>query len=246
MVLEFTDFDANNRIVSEACGDGRQIIKRETTRHAVIGWHDSRIEHIAIEMEIDRSVRNEPIEVAEHVGPGREGDNAIVDVRLLRRIQIASPSEDYVSGFEASSKSGVPPSEGSAQSETAEVTGCGVLRGVQIGVGVKLHHDGVRILSGNIGESRDGCGASRPREHRLASPFECGTMSRLQRPEPRQSRFQLDVPIAVDSRFGMTEDSRLSPQPTTKGGSDDGGTFHSAVIMISDAPGIYEDTAAHL
>ena len=71
-------------------------------------------------------------------------------------------------------------------------------------------------------------------------------MSRLQRPEPGQGRFQFDAPISVDSRFGMTEDSRLNPQPTTKSGSDDGGTVHSAVIMISDAPGVYEDTAAQL
>ena len=37
-------------------------------------------------LTIDRSVRNEPIEVDEHVVLGREGDRAILDSRLLRRV----------------------------------------------------------------------------------------------------------------------------------------------------------------
>ena len=71
-------------------------------------------------------------------------------------------------------------------------------------------------------------------------------MSRLQRPEPGQRRFQLDVSIAVDSRLGIAEHSRLNAQPPTKGGSYDGRTLHSSVILIPDAPGIYVDTTAHL
>ena len=53
-------------------------------------------------------------------------------------------------------------------------------------------------------------------------------------------------PITVDGRFWMPEDSRLNPQPTTKGGSHDGGSLHPSVIVIPDAPGINEDTTAHV
>ena len=68
------------------------------------------------------------------------------------------------------------------------------------------HTDGVRIRRGNTCESCDGYGASRPREHRQGSQFECGTMSGLQR------RFSFDVPASVGSRFGMTEDDRVNSE----------------------------------
>jgi hypothetical protein len=111
MVFELTDFNANNPVAGEARGYTREIIKRQATRDAVVGRHDSRIQDVAVQMEIDWSIRDEAVEFAEHLGTGRESDHASVDDFLLCGVQIAGLSQNNVLGVETPSEAGVPSAE---------------------------------------------------------------------------------------------------------------------------------------
>ena len=68
--LELRDLDAEYRAARQLCRAGVQLGEGEAAGHLVLNGHQSRLEHVAVEMHIDLAIPTTFPRVGRQAGPG--------------------------------------------------------------------------------------------------------------------------------------------------------------------------------